>query len=533
MAGNDLSNIISQLSQYSNVLGQDALQGVAQNRDLRTQVVDATTKAAGIEVDLAQYDLQQQLEMESRKKAAGQAFGSDILDPDNRVAMLAREQVAAQDEWLAKSKRSTQLLDMGFFDSPLEYMVARPFTNRVIESATIAKERMIGLDKAIADINQGTQQTVQTQKALNTELTLDEAAQKAELVKIKADSVIAAAQIQANEAGFKDFKTIYELDRHEREFNARMAEMAAAREARAAAKKAEKESLQEQMELYNRGARVLGKPQATSVEDFSAMIKINKKYVGELIEQGAGVWVDPNDPNNRAEQIAPTPGESVVLLNYFKGSLNPKSERVNEFLKNESIAATENIRKTQTKFTQEDVANQVNKQMKGYQKGEELVPGSLSVMQQNVEQNVGNNRNIFRAPDVQTMVTARPELAQNPAFAQIVQPAVNASGPSPTVDSMLKQAQIAIKEKKLTPEAASSFISKYYSDAVVINASTEKYNLVGIKQPKGYPVQVKVLGSNKTVDATSEEQLNRVLAQTSTAGALQSIFGGTNIYMGR
>lgn len=514
-------------------LAPDAVAGLQQNAQLRNQGVEALIKSTQLEAELAQTDLTQQLEMEKRKRATAEAFGTDILDPNNRIAYLAREQAAAQDEWLAKSKRADQLLNTGLFDNPLVYLVSRPFTGRVIESAGLAKERMNGLDKAITDINQQTQTTVQTQKVLNEELSLDEAAQRAELVKLKADQVIYAAQVQANEAGFKDFKSVYELDRHEREFNARMEEMRANREARAAAKAAEKATLDEQMELYNRGARLLGKPQAKDVNDFSAMIKINKKYVGEIIEQGAGVWVDPANPNNHMEQIAPTPGESVVVLNYFKGNLNPKSERVNEFLKNEAISATENIRKVQTKFTQEDVANQVNKQMKGYMKGEEQVPGTLSVMQSNVEQNMGTSRNIFRAPDVQTMITARPELAQNPAFKEIVQPAVNASGPSPTVDSMLKQAQLAIKEKKLTPEQASGFISQYYSDAVTLNASTEKYSLVGIKQPMGYPVQIKVLGSNKTVDATSVEQLNRVLAQTSTAGALQNIFGGTNIYMGR
>lgn len=522
----DLGTILGQLA-------PEALAGLQQNSALRNQVVETTKKSAALESDLAQYDLTQQLEMEQRKKATAEAFGTDILDPDNRIAYLAREQAAATDEWLAKSKRADQLLNTGLFDNPLDYIVNRPFTNKVMASADLAKNRADGLDKAIMDLNQQSQTTVVTQKALNTELTIDEAAQRAELAKLKADNVIALAQLQSNEAGFKDYKTVYELDRHEREFNARMEEMRANREARAAAKAADKASLDEQMELYNRGARLLGKPTAANVNDFAAMVKINKKYVGEMIEQGAGVWVDPQNPNNHMEQIAATPGESVVMLNYFKGNLNPKSERVSEFLKNEAISATENIRKTQTKFTQEDVANQINKQLKGFQKGEELVPGSLTVMQSNAEQNMGNTRNIFRAPDVQTILTARPELAQSPAFKEIVQPAVNASGPSPTVDSMIKQAQLAIKEKKLTPEQASGFISQYYSDAVVINASTEKYSLVGIKQPKGYPVQIKVLGSNKTVDATSVDQLNRILAQTSTAGALQNIFGGTNIYMGR
>lgn len=513
MAGTDLANIISQLSQYSGTLGNEALQGVAQNIDLRKQVVDATTKAANIEVDLTQYDLQQQLEMESRKKAAGQAFGSDILDPDNRVAMLAREQAAAQDEWLAKSKRSTELLDMGFFDSPLEYMVARPFTNRVIESATIAKERMIGLDKAIQDVNQGTQQTIQTQKALNTELTIEEAAQRAELVKFKANATIAAAQIQANEAGFKDFKTVYELDRHEREFSARMAEMAANREARAEAKKAAQEGEEEQLAIYNRGARVLNLPPIATVAQFKLALKTSKAQVEKVYQQGENVWVDPANPNNKAEQVASTPGESVVTLVSANGNFNPKSERVGELLKGQYVSSLQAVRTANPKATGGEVAADVNVKLYGKTDPDgKIVPGALPVMSQNMEQDYNGKRNIFRAPDVNTLVTANPALAQTPAFKEIVQPAVNASGPSPTVSAMMKQAQIAIAEKKVTVEDAARYISSYYSNAVTLNASTEKYSLYGIKQPMSYIASSgNKFSTTAVIDAASEEQVKRAL----------------------
>lgn len=534
MAGTDLGSIISQLSQSAGALGTDALQGIAQNRDLRQQVVDATTKAAGIEVDLAQYDLQQQLEMESRKKATAQAFGSDILDPDNRIAYLAREQAAAQDEWLAKSKRSTQLLDMGFFDSPLEYMVSRPFTNRVIESATIAKERMNGLDKAITDINNGTQQTVLTQKALNTELTLEEAAHRAELAKLKADSVIAAAQIQANEAGFKDFKTIYELDRHEREFSARMAEMKANREDRAARKAAEKEGEEEQLALYNQGAAVLNLPPITNMNSFKLAVKANKNHVAAVIQQGESVWVDPKDPTNKAEQIASTPGESVVRLQAMKGNFYTKSERVGALLKEQFAQSAQETKAANPKATNEEVAVAINTKLYGKTDKEgKQVPGTISIMSQDVEQNVGSKANIFRAPDVNTMATANPSLTQSPAWKEIIVPSVNASGPSPTYSSMKSQAQLAVAEKKLTVEEASKFISTYFENAVTLNASTEKYSLYGIKQPMEYKVNNGTkFSATPTINAASEEQVKRDLL-VGTATNLLRRLQGTTTNMGR
>lgn len=518
MAGNELGNIISQLSQYAGTLGTDALKGVAQNRDLRQQVVDATTKAATIEVDLAQYDLNQQMEMESRKKAAGEAFKSDLLDPENRVAILAREQAAAQDEWLAKSKRATELLDMGLFDNPLDYLVSRPFTNRVIESATLTKERMNGLDKAIQDINQGTQQTVQTQKALNTELTVQEAAAKAELVKIKADQVIAAAQIQANEAGFKDFKTVYELDRHEREFAARMEEMRANREARAKAKQDEKLGEEEQLALYNQGAAVLNVPPITNMNSYKLALKQNRAGVENIVQQGRNVYVNPNDPRDKAEQVAPTPGESVVTLVGMKGNFYNSAERVSKLLKDQFNESNQAVRTVNAKATLGDVAVDINSRLYGKADKEgKVIPGTLAVMSQNAEQDYNGKVNIFKAPDVNTMVTANPALAQSPAFKEIVQPAVNASGPTPTASSMIKQAQIAIREKKLTPEAAADYLSSYFTQAVTLNASTEKYSLYGIKQPMGYPVRTSSKKLDPNVDMTSKEQVARELLRDTSS----------------
>lgn len=513
MAGTDLANIISQLSQYSGTLGNDALQGVAQNRDLRQQVVDATTKAAGIEVDLAQMDLQQQLEMESRKKATASAFGSDILDPENRIAYLAREQAAAQDEWLEKNKKATRLLDMGFFDSPLEYMVSRPFTNRVIESATLSRERMIGLDKAIEDVNKGTQQTVQTQKALNTELTVEEAAQRAELVKFNADKVIAAAQIQANEAGFKDFKTVYELDRAERKFAADMErhreDMALKREA----KQAIREGEQEQLDLYNRGAAVLNIPPITNLDSFKLAMKQNKASVDNVVQEGRGVYVNPNDQRDKAEQVASTPGESVAKIVGLRGNFYQSAERVSELLKDQFGQSTQVVKTKNSKATLGDIAADVNTKLYGSTDADgKITPGALPVMSQNMEQDYNGKRNIFRAPDVNTLVTANPALAQTPAFKEIVQPAVNASGPSPTVSAMMKQAQIAIAEKKVTVEEAARYISSYYSNAVTLNASTEKYSLYGIKQPMSYiAASGNKFSTTAVIDAASEEQVKRAL----------------------
>jgi hypothetical protein len=199
--------------------------------------------------------------MERRKAVTADTFGVDILDPENRIAMLAREQAASIDEYLTRSARAAKLSDMGMFDNPLEYMVARPFTARHQNAATNAAERANTIDKAITDLNQQSQATLVTQKAINEELTADEAAAKAQLISLKADEAIRVAKMNRNTAYLADLKTLrgmdeeqlklaaegYKLLRHEQDFNARMAEVQANREARKTAAKGAADELEHVM----------------------------------------------------------------------------------------------------------------------------------------------------------------------------------------------------------------------------------------------------------------------------------------------
>lgn len=142
-AGNGtLADILGGISQYITQVGKnkDSASGsLEQNAQLRNESIAAMQKAGQLNQEIEAIDAGQAMQMEARKAATAKAFGTDILDPDNRIAYLAQEQIAAQDEALARSKRASELIDMNIFDSPLEYMVQRPFADRHVQASVAAK----------------------------------------------------------------------------------------------------------------------------------------------------------------------------------------------------------------------------------------------------------------------------------------------------------------------------------------------------------------------------------------------------------
>ena len=544
----NLADILSGIGDINATTAQDrntAQQAFQQNQKLRDDSIAALIEASNLSKQVDAMDMQQQLTLEQRKKAAGTVFQTDLLDPRNRIAVLAREQAAAQDEAIANANEASRLSGINLFDSPLEYFVTRPFAGQFEERAAAASKRAAFIDKAIMDLNQQTQATVQTQAALNEQLTSAEVEARARLTQLKAEDAIRTAQIGRNDALLNDVAKLrsydkeqlnwsieaYKLRRHEEEFNARMEEMRAAREARKAAKSKEMEDINYAMQRYNMGAKALGRAPAASVDDFHTMLKYNRKAVMEIAEFGEQTWVDPKNPAAEISQVASTPGKAQVTLEYFKGSLPSSAAKVKGLLQETSALVHDELRKTQTgKITPDDLANALNAKLLGKEvkneKGKvvEKVNGIIPQMLDNVEQDFGRADNIYKAPPVGAMAQIVPQLAETPAWKEIVAPA-SVTSQTPTVDSMLKHARIAVAEKRLTPEDAASFISAYHGAALQFNGSAEGYLRVGIPPATRYNVQVSTNGifgtSTKKIDASSKQEVLNVIMRDSVSRGKQ------------
>jgi hypothetical protein len=548
MATMDLASILGEISSYvSGVSGQkqEAQARVVESDNLRKQGVEAVQQIGDLSQQANAIDMQQQLEQEKRKKATAAAFGTDILDPENRIAYLAREQAAAVDESLARSKRAQDLLDTNIFDDPLSYMVQRPFAFRDAQAAAGASQRAKVAGDAINELNRQTQATVQTQAAINEELTNAEVEIRAKVQQVTASQAVQAAQLKRNDAFMQDITQLrsldkdmltarvqaYQLVQHEREFATRMEEVRANREARAKTKKSEEEDLQYQFQRYNMGADMTGNAKAMSLADFQSMIKLNKQQVQKLVSVGETVWIDPksSEPQYRSAQIAPTPGEAFRTLAEVKGTIPQSAEKMGAMYQNEYAKAVDTLKARGGKVTHDDIVNQINKQINGYteksedgKKSKDKV-GSVQEMLGNVERDApGGYTNIYKAPSTEVLVQRVPALAEVPGFADIIRPAILASGPSPTVDSVMNQAKLSIREGKVTVQEAAALVATYFTTAVDVNIGNEGYQKYGLPMyAKGKDSKItysapvttaSLVGSTKkSINATNVTEVERHL----------------------
>lgn len=534
MAEINLASILTDIAGYvSGVTKQtDTVRGnVEQNRDLRQESIGALEKIGELKQEQDASESKKKLEMEQRKKAVADTFNVDILNPENRLAVLARQQAEEIDAALTQSRRASELNTMNIFDSPLEYMVQRPFAYRNAQEAVAANERAKILDKAIDDLNSQAQQSVQTQKAINQEFTVADAERNAQMVKLSAEEAIRAARINSNQAYAQDLEALrkldkdglqmtveaYKLKRHEEEFQARMAEMRAAREARAKQKLSEEETHRYMFERYNLGADKLRVPKAANIADFSLLLKKYPKQVEKVMEQGNDVMVtvgEAGKPTVIQGRVAPTAGEAIVAIQAVGGAIDPAAEKVGKLLKYQQEVAVADLRKSGvTKFTEADVATEVNKQLYGYTenlgKGKTKErDGLIKQMAADPERDVAAGvPNIFKAPAPEVIAQVSPVLTESVLWKEAVVPAQRTK--QFNAKNLYTQVQLAVAEKKATVEEAADFIANYYGAAALTNRTNEKYSMYAI--PEDYNTTYKTYLDGTGIDLMSAAEIKRKL----------------------
>lgn len=517
MAGFNLADIMTQAAEFQTLLrGDTAKAKVSQEESqaLRNEQINAADTMVKLSVEQARTEGEQKLETAKRAKATGEAFGVDILDPNNRIAYLASEQAAAVDSAIYNSKRAEALRDTSLFDSPLEYMMARPFADRNDQAAAEAAKRVTLIDKSIDDLNTQAQATVKTQASIQEAWTTEMQATALEQVALTAAQNVRQLKLNQNTAYITDLKTLqgmeadqikvgvdsYKLVRHEQEFNARMEELAASREARKASAKGEKVALSEYMRMYNLGAKELGKQVFTDPVQFTALLKFNKDMVEAVVAKGSERGIDPMNPEAQTvpSYVARTPGESVFVLKQVGGTLPASAERTTAYLAEMNSSVQQRLVKEAggKKITGDQVISGINGAVYGSQvedaKGNKSkVAGTQAQMLANMEQDLqgGRIKNIYRAPDTATIAATTPSLTKELWWQAIVMPA-SLTSPTPAADQIMKQAQLAISNKSVTLEQAADGIATYYKAAILANNVNEQYQRVGLETPKNYPTVV-------------------------------------------
>jgi hypothetical protein len=487
-----------------------------ENEIVRDAMLQASQQMGQLSQEQAAIDTSQALELQKRVKAVADTFGLDMLNPDNRIAMLVRERDAAIDDSLTNSKRAAQLASTNMFDSPFEYLIERPFLGENLRAASASQQKAEFITKAIADTQALANSSIETQKAINTSFTEEEAKIQSQILSIKAADVTRQLQLKQNQELIGDLEAMqkmraadinllnvgYQAKRHEDEFLMRREQYRQQQGDRAAAKKVDQIS----MEAYNKSAKALRKPPIATLEEFQARWNAFKgteagKVMAEMVLHGetilgasagsAGVTFE--------NYIGTDAGDSVNRLTFAQGSLPPEATPTAKYLFSEANLAEQEATKdkpgtkiseeTRKQLTNARVYGQVVTDKKGNTKKE---TGSLTQMLTNSEQPVQGGRveNIYRAPDINTVGQAYPQLVGETWWRELYEPLGALNGGMPTVNDVMKQAVLRVKEGKLRPEEAAAGISTFYQAATHLNNKTRMYVQVGLPAQKGYPVIV-------------------------------------------
>lgn len=555
-----LAGILEQISGLQAQLHGDVDEGkrtVEDNVALGKEQAAAAIKLGELATNQAQYTTEQKLDMEARKKATRETFNVDILNPENQLAYLAREQNAAVRESIENSKRAATLRDTGLFESPLEYLIMRPFATENDAAAKGAADRAVVIDKAIDNLNQQATSTVATQAAIQETYTKEQQALELERVAVEATSAAAKVQMSINQSHLADIRTLremsvaevgqavngYNLKRQAEEHSARMAELKANREAKLAEKSDKKLGEIELWGAYNLGAKKLGKA-PISFEMFSQASKttVGKAAMAPILNHGLTQAIDAEYSASSGKPvpdvISSNPGEAVALLGQVKGNLAPSASRLSAFLSDTYAEAKAALMKDEKdgKITPEQIAARVNISLADPAVKGGVGQGTVSRMMNNPEaQESPKYLNPYRAPDVGTILEAKPELQKEAWWSKLVIPAATAAGggerSSPTAEKLWAQAQLAVATGELTLPQAAAGLSTYFKVAVATNIANEQYNKVGMPVPQAYPVAITTRsgsfgrGSVTKLNMLDETRITFELAKTRLPSSVPYLSG--------
>jgi uncharacterized protein YdcH (DUF465 family) len=392
------------------------------------------------------------------------------------------------------------------------------------------------LEQRIATLNQQTQSTVQTQKALTTEYSKEEAAAELELNSLKARQAVAALRAGQNKAQMdqitymkgmtKDnlaldvqaynIQTSHDqyvmqqkLQEEQRAENAaRKAELDAARKAKMDAEQAALYDQEQELRRYNIGASVLGMPEVLSLQDYK---KIPEGRRAKIAARGDALYnqVDlaPEDPNNPVTMVQPafsnSVGEAFITLKEIPGSsLGKTANRVEQFVGDVGQRSITRLQQNKVPLTKDNAASTISTEVNSYlqdsppEKGPDGKvkpgrPGLLTQMKSDVEVDIDRYRNIYAAPDMDTIASSYPTLMQNPVMAYLADASKKAaSGGKVTVEHMFNQAHLMAASGKADPEIIGAHLNAYYKAAVKLNNVTNGYERVGLTPQTSYVVQL-------------------------------------------
>ena len=480
----------------------------AENQGMYDDLIRSVTQINSLQQDQTAIDSAQALQGEQRKVATANAFGTDILNPDNRIVYLANERAAAVDEAIARSKRASDLASTTIWDDPLAYLVQRPFLQREAAGADVAANRAKMIGDEIQNLNSNTQTTLKTQEALNTQFTAKEAEIVGQLKLLEGKDLIARAKIVKNGELQKDLADDYKFTEERVNWSLKAydlglkqeqwLEVRERRKAMQEAKVAEKLGMEQLLQVYNVGRKRMNQPTMDSVAEFTVAMK------NPVLQKQFAQVIDFAMPYATLPEEAPTVyggsvGEATVVMDTFSARLPQTAQSTQNFLSylgQKSLEELKTQAATGKKITLEDKVAATNRIAMGQvvvdpkTKKEKVVNGEIQRMASDVEADLDSRTpNIYKAPSPalmqQAFASKQGTVVQSPLWNEVVAP-LAAVVQNPSAEQIAKQALLKVSEGKVSPEVAAKFVSDYFSTAAQLNNSLQQYQTAGLPTQRTY-----------------------------------------------
>lgn len=112
-----------------------------------------------------------QLQTQARSAAVADAFNTDILKQGNEITSLAAQQKTLFEQKMESARVIAEKQKVGIFDDPLQYIMNQFTINDDIAEHNAANQQFNAIQTRISTLNQNTQSSIITQKALETGVT--------------------------------------------------------------------------------------------------------------------------------------------------------------------------------------------------------------------------------------------------------------------------------------------------------------------------------------------------------------------------
>ncbi len=543
MAGFDVASILDGLRNVNSGLTQDAA-AVAETSD---NIADLNRQKSELATTNAQDKYLEVLTAQQGELAAQQrnALSMGQLKVDEIMAQLAPRLSATYETLQKQDAEITRKENISFWDNPFEFIAAQSTLDQDINTRNQTAANLnndANMIKTVNDLAQESAATTLANKQTLTQASIEATARLASsafkdkaldakitagavdlnkidmLAKIndrQLDNIIKGRQVLISEEQLGMQRASFAAEQNERKIRLAEFQKAKAKEGK------EEEADLKMVEIYNIGARTLGKRPLQNVEEFKLMTRTpaSKAMAEQLLDVGY------QQMENKNPRIGATPADSANLLYSINGRLAPTQKKL-ETLLGSAVTQIKSGKVAGTGGQPLDLKNPVavkdamNRQ----------VEATVKSFKRNVME---GKDNIYAPPSINSVVETIPVIKNDPFFKKVIAPELAALGTKELDPQyLLQRAAKAVLNKEVTYVQALAGVDKLIQGAVETNNATVNYESVGLPMQDSLRTKIVTAPQNRfsrgeqDIDLTKRAELGLVFNKLLTNDLVVKKFGG-------